>query len=173
MMNIKKLIPLLLFSLLYGILPAQCPQEDIFLQTQTQVDGFAVLYPNCTEINQDLYIIPAGSTSDITDLNSLLQITSIAGYLRIDSNENLNNLNGLNNLISAGGLLLYDNDNLLNLNGLESLISLEDNFVINGNDNLSSLNGLNNLASINGDLIIDSSDNLTIIDSWLKECNFN
>jgi len=34
----------------------QCPQDDIVLETQAQVDSFAIVYPNCTELEVSLQI---------------------------------------------------------------------------------------------------------------------
>jgi len=52
---------------------AQCPQGVVYLDTQADVDNFAVLYPNCTEISSNFNIGKTSvasdyGSSDITDL---------------------------------------------------------------------------------------------------------
>jgi len=39
---------------------AQCPEEDIILSTQEQIDDFASDYPGCTELSGNLKISVAG-----------------------------------------------------------------------------------------------------------------
>jgi len=60
----------LLFCVLIKGLSAQCPTTDITLSTQSQVDSFPILYPNCS-------ILMEGLTIDglaITDLSPLSSI---------------------------------------------------------------------------------------------------
>lgn len=41
----------------------QCPQDDIVLETQAQVDSFAIVYHNCTELEVSLQIGKSLSTN--------------------------------------------------------------------------------------------------------------
>jgi len=174
-------------SLLFGfilvfcsnILWAQCPQENVFLYSQAQVDSFAVLYPDCTEITDGLWI------AGITDLSPLNQITSVGSLSILESpvltslsgldnlttvvravairdNDALVDLSGLDNLTTIGEFLhITDNDGLVNLNGLGSLTSISWNLRVGYNDNLLSLSGLN-LISIGDDLRIDNNPMLSV-----------
>jgi len=96
----------------------QCPQDDIALETQAQVDSFAIVYSNCTELEVSLQIGKSLSTnvSFITNLNQLSQITSVGGDINILNNVNLASLSGLSNVTYIEGrLLVVGNYNLTNL----------------------------------------------------------
>ena len=58
---------------------AQCPDREIILSTQKQIDDFVQKYPNCTKIKSDLFI----GGLDIQDLSGLVQIQSIQGAMSI------------------------------------------------------------------------------------------
>src|SRR5690606_39104921 len=58
---------------------SQCPAGDVVLNSQAQVDAFAINYPNCTEITGYLYIV--GST--VVHLDGLSNLTSVGGFLNI------------------------------------------------------------------------------------------
>jgi len=75
----------------------QCLYDGITFSTQAQIDNFHINYPNCTEIEGAVEI----SGDDITDLDSLYVLTSIGGYLKIDSNDILTSLTGLENIDEA------------------------------------------------------------------------
>jgi len=73
-MNPFKNLFLCFFILIFCnvIVWAQCPQGHITLETQAQVDSFAVLYPDCTEIIGDLRIRRLDiMPTDISDLSPL------------------------------------------------------------------------------------------------------
>ena len=158
----KKLL-LLFFILLSGINSfAQCPTTVITLTTQAEVDDFAVTYPGCTAISDGLIV----SGSDINNLLGLSGITQITGGFSISNNPLLENLNGLENLISitiSGSFTIRDNALLSSISALSSLsgpvgYSLE---IIN-NPSLQSLNGLQNVTSPgDDDLHIENNDMLT------------
>ncbi len=160
----KKIVCFWFLAVFCGsIVRGQCPQEDIVLETQVQVDSFAIVYPNCTEITGSLRIgvnnFWAEST-DIADLSPLNQITSIGDWLFF-SRTSLENLNGLENLTFIGGdLHIFANDYLLSLSGLESLTLIGGDFYIDDNDLLSDLGEFVNLTSVEGDLSIISNANL-------------
>src|SRR5690606_34312116 len=73
---------------------SQCPTGDVNLFSQAYVNNFATNYPNCTEVSGELTIQGA----NITDLTPLSNIQSIGGYLFINNNSQLTNLDGLSNL---------------------------------------------------------------------------
>ncbi|HET8803411.1 MAG TPA: hypothetical protein VFM72_02445, partial [Aequorivita sp.] len=108
-------------NLLFG----QCPPGFITFASQSQIDNFAISYPNCTEIDNSV-IIEEATSGNITNLNGLSQLTKV-GTLRIQNNSALTNLNGLNNLTtitiydSSGRLFIRNNQSLQNLDGLENL----------------------------------------------------
>jgi S-formylglutathione hydrolase FrmB len=145
--------------LMSPIIPSNsCLPEGITFTTQEEIDNFQINHPNCTEIEGGVMI----DGDDITNLEGLGVVTSIAGSLSIGFNSGnaaLTSLTGLDNLTSIGGSLsVSDNEVLISLTGLEGLSSIEGDISITRNFALTSLDGLNNLTSIAGDLIIGKYD---------------
>jgi len=123
--------------------PAICPEMNITLSTQTQIDNFSATYPNCTS--------PA-VTITIEDDD--------------DGTNNITNLDGLSGLTAIGGnLLIIFNDALVNVNGLSSLTIVGENLIVIANPLLSSCCGL--FPLLNGGGVSVSM----IINSNLSGCN--
>jgi len=175
MKNLQVFISTLIAMFLCCILSAQCPEGEINLTSQQQIDDFSINYPNCTEV-ENITIRGYGS---INNLNGLSQITVVDGNMIIEFNYELTNLNGLSNVqtvsgdLDIGGLDRYchsqneicetvyrGNRELTDLAGLESLTSIGGTLFIIGNENLSSLTGLDNLETIGG-LNVHANDALT------------
>jgi hypothetical protein len=152
--------------------------STITLATQAAIDAFPLNYPGTTSISGDLLIgdfRSACTDLDITNLNGLMQLTSIGGNLKIHktlltdligldnlesvngfisltSNSLLESLNGFQNINSIGGLFLgYDNWALTNSDALLNLTSINGNVAIYC-DGFTDLNGLSNITSISGGL---------------------
>jgi hypothetical protein len=139
------------FSLTFG---QNCIPVAIVFNTQQQVDDFPANYPGCSIITGNVGI----TGNDITNLDSLTQITQIAGSLQILNANNLLSLSGLDNLNSIGGSLILNSlQSLTNLTGLGQLTSIGSNFEIKYCTDLSSLNGLGNLTVIPGNLILNQN----------------
>ena len=133
--------------------------------------------------------------SSITNLASLIDLTSVGGNLSIvgvyNNNSNLSNLEGLNNLVTVKGeLILTGNPNIVNLEGLSRLTSVggmliglpDDDDAGYENESLTSLKGLESLSRVKGNIRIcgnpgleslDGLNNLEIIDGSLKFENYN
>jgi len=96
-------------------------------------------------------------------------LTSIGGYLKIESNNSLTILTGLENLITIGDYLKiggYNQGNpfLTSLTGLESITTIGGFLEIRSNNALTSLTGIDNIAA-------GSITNLTILsNSSLSTC---
>jgi hypothetical protein len=73
-----------------------CLQNGITFSTQEQIDNFASNSPPCTRIGGDVIIQPG--TTEITNLEGLSQVNFIEGVLKINSNNSLLSLEGLENL---------------------------------------------------------------------------
>jgi len=89
---------------------SQCLPDGITFTTQEEIDNFQINYPGCTEIEGGVEICG----TDITQLDSLLVLTAIGGYLNIHDNPDLITLSGLEN-IEAGtidSLSITNNENL-------------------------------------------------------------
>lgn len=108
---------LVLFLSVIAITVSANAQEcvNITLTSQTDVDAFS-----CNIITGNLEIEGA----DITDLSSLLTLTSVGGYVFIANNPLLTNLDGLSSLTSVDGMLfIASNPVLSEFCGLYTLIS--------------------------------------------------
>ena len=149
-------ILLLLFAINSFSIAQNCLPDGITFTSQQQIDDFPSNYPECADIEGSVYI----QGSDIINLDSLIQITSIGGYLAFVTDA-LPNLTGLNNLTNIGGdLAVMNTDALQNLTGLENLTNIGGDLYIIGNEALSNLIGLDNLTSVGGDIYIQENDNL-------------
>lgn len=87
---------------------AQCPTDTLTFVSQTEVDNFAVEYPDCTEViyeinavseSEDDPILNLDGLSNLTYINSL-QITNLGFVDTITGTIELASLNGLENLDS-------------------------------------------------------------------------
>jgi len=145
-----------------------CPQNNVILTSQQEINDFPIQYPECTEIVGHLIISPYFDDfpADIVDLSPLSQIVSVGGFLRINGNDMLTNLTGLEGIISIGDdIAIYNNNNLTDLNGLINITSVEHDIAIYNNAVLSDLMGLDNVE-------YTTIDNLYINDNpQLATCN--
>ena len=164
------------FSNLYG----NCPDGDVELGSQSQVDSFKLEYPDCTELNGGLYIGvisgPLFSSTDITNLDGLSNITSIPGTLEITHNDELTHLLGLNLSQLDGDLIIDRNELLVSAEGLEGLTRIGGNLDLVGNFNDFSCDGLHNVKALDGSLIISFQNNRVLeglaIDSIYGDLTF-
>ena len=135
---------------------------DIFsASSQQEIDDFPSNYPNCTAVGHlDLHF-----PGDITNLDSLIQLTSVTDYVEIGFFEpnNIADISGLQNITSIGDYLQITGTQLTDLSGFQSLTSIGTYLWIVYNPNLLSLSGLENLdpTTITG-LDISSNDNLSV-----------
>lgn len=162
----KKVILTILAALIGCVGIAQCPTSNIELNSQEDVDNFALNYPDCTEFSYDLRI--DDTAGDITNLLGLSQLTSVnllfilgtqintleglhnisvAGDLAIWGNPNLTTLEGLTALEETGGLDLFINSGIQDLSGMDSLQSIG-RLSLFGNGNLSDISALDFLTEL-------------------------
>jgi acyl-[acyl carrier protein]--UDP-N-acetylglucosamine O-acyltransferase len=125
--------------------------------SQFDVDHFPAVFPGCNNLNCNVRI----DGNDITNLDSLANVTSIEGDLVIYTNYALTNLTGLDNLNSIGGYLTIWGNTLTNLSGLGSVNSIGGSVEIKYNNDLTSLIGLYNLTSIGNDIVVWQNSSLT------------
>jgi hypothetical protein len=127
------------------------PYGDYLLYNQYDIDNFQTNYSNCTQLQGNVTI----TGDDITNLNGMNSVSTIAGNFEISDNPLITNLLGLENLISIGGYLtIFQNVTQTSLSGLNMLGAIGADFEISGNPNLLVLTGLDSLNSIGGNLII-------------------
>ena len=153
------------------IIQDNCPSTifygDLTLRTQAEVDAF-----HYTEVTGSLTIgFEFGTTSsDITNLQPVSKLTKVGASLVIRNNNQLQDLQGLENLVTSqvrvernsklsslkglknstllDELIIVNNDQLQNLQGLEDLISLTRIWIYD-NGQLQNLQGLKNLDFVN------------------------
>lgn len=143
---IKQFFILLSFLFYCNEAQAQCPEGDVELQSQSDIERFLEDYPDCTVIDGDLSI--DGENNSITDLNGLNSINEIRGKLTIENTGSLESLSGIHNITSVNDIIIRRNDALVNLIGFPNLDSLKSQLYIGNNDALMDLNGLQNLTYV-------------------------
>ncbi len=122
---------------------AQCPPSGAFFTSQTQIDNFATEYPNCTDISDGLFIVSYYET--ISNLEGLSQLTSVSGYVLIQSTDLLD-LSGLENIMGSVDFIELDyNTSLTNLDALSGIQSLTDYIHLLDNHSLNDISGLDNI----------------------------
>lgn len=139
------------------------PYGHYYFVSQSDIDNFQQVFPNCTELEGDVIINSGGISVDkINNLDGLSMVTSIEGWLGLWNNSELVTLSGLDNLNYIGGSLMIghyfngSNGALTSLNGLNSLTSIGGNLEIWENPVLEGLTELNNLTSVGGSITIGS-----------------
>ncbi len=138
---------------------SECPEGDISLQTQSEVDAFVSIFSNCDSIPGDL-IISGGN--NITDLSGLSFITYVEGNLSIKTNYQIVDLGGFENLAKVNGdFIIQNNINLTSISQLSSLIEVGGMLSIYNNDLLVMLGGLEQLTSIGSHLRIQQNATLS------------
>jgi hypothetical protein len=137
---------LLFFSILVAsIINAQCP-ANITLSTQSQIDSFPILYPNCKDFPGKI-TVKGPNITNILGLSNLKRIQT----LYIDFNKRLNDLSGLDQLDTIRGYFsLNVNDSLYTLHGLEKLRYVGGSIYMNNNHFLQNLHGFSNLHTVKG-----------------------
>lgn len=165
-----------------------CLPNGFGFSSQEEIDSFAINYPDCTEIEGNVWI-GSEEPTDISNLNGLSEITAFGGHLTIMTNPYLTSLSGLENLSGINGSLLialndsledisalsnlneiggsfdfHGNNQMVNLEGLNSLGSIGSNVWVSGNKRLASFSGLGGLNSIGGYLWIGYNDSLTSLE---------
>lgn len=124
--------------------PTDCG-GSITLTTQAEVDAF-----NCTSVT-NLRIRWETSVDDpIINLKNLASLTAVENNLVIDyAADNINNLDGLNNVKTIGGNLIFQDYYLPDFQGLEGLKSIGGSLMLS-TVLVDNFNGLNNLLTIGG-----------------------
>ena len=152
----KIVLALLTLSVLPLFLNSQsCLPDGIVFKTQEEINAFQSDYPSCTSIEGNVQI----EGDEINNLSGLSVLTAIEGRLRFYSCTALENMSGLENLVSVGGdLVLYvwpgKTTSFTSLSGLDNLSTVGGNLELGGCEKLTDLSGLNKLSSVGGDLQI-------------------
>ena len=143
---------------------AQCPTGNLFFHNQQQLNEFALTYPDCAVISNDLLI--DGAT--ISDLSPLSRITTVVGSISVEGINALTNLSGLNSLTSVGrDLKIGTCTSLTSLIGLNELKRVGGTLYLESNTALTSLNDLSELNSTE-ELYISNNNVLSSLDGLGK-----
>ena len=126
----KWIIILMLFLCPFVIMRAElCFPSGITFTSQAQLDSFAILYPECTELGS--ITVEEGISGDITSLAGLMGINAIGagvtGRISIRNNAALRDLIGLDSITTLSGAFvrMITVENNLALHSLEGLHNLQ------------------------------------------------
>lgn len=143
--------------------PQPCLAGGITLQTQAEIDAFAINHPTCTHITGDVRIIERVA-GDITSLAGLQQITQIDGSLIVANSQALPGLGGLEGLVSIGRTLQISGNTLLtSLEGLSNVSTIGEGIYVADNAALPALAGLEQI-SITGFITLTNNPALEHLD---------
>ncbi|SDS53616.1 hypothetical protein SAMN05192545_1573 [Maribacter dokdonensis] len=126
----------------------------LFFESLQMVNGsiFIALMDSLTSLNgleklNTLFSLRLNANNSLLSLSGLNNISNIDEALMISGNRSLEDLKGLESLttILNGDLNVSNNVNLKNLGGLDNLESIGGKLIISGNDLLENLQGLNSL----------------------------
>ena len=165
--------------------PVQCLFNGITFNNQAEIDAFARDYNCCNEIMGTVTI----SGADIENLNGLTHLQRIQGTLQLFENPQLDDINGLTNLMYIGGLRIRGNTSLQNtgtafsqLTDIAYSIEIENNPVLQGidlkhvpteplqqilirdNSALHTLSLPDNLTTVNGSFVLSGNPALSTFD---------
>jgi len=143
--------------------PVQCGNvlsTGIELKTQTEVDNLGAQGINIINGNLMFDGLSGANSDPIIDLSSLSCLQEVNGFILFDNLENVETLEGFENLDYTQGLV-FQTTNISSLDALSSLEIVDGNVIISRNNMLTNLNGLNGITSILGTLQIISNDELT------------
>lgn len=136
-----------------------CLPNGIELRTQSQIDSFAILYPDCSRIVGTVRIFdnPYSTTNKIQSLQGLSQLTSVGNSLTIGRTTQLQSLEGLENLSIIGlDLIIQKNEQLIDWSAL-NIKSVGRDIKILSNKAVDTLKGFDSLRIIPRNLNITNS----------------
>ncbi len=128
---------------------------DITLSTQAQIDAFA-----CETYDGNINI----SGDDITNINSFAGLITLTGSLEIVSCPNLENLNGLEDLTSVGGVAVVSCESINNIDATQNIQGDLGFFVLMSLPALQNFDGITNLDG-NLETLIISGTGLSSFDA--------
>lgn len=162
-------IVIVLLAFQSGLKAQSCPPFDILFESQSQIDSFPILYPDCRVIEGNLAIDGWDAGDDaIVSLDSLFRITEIQGDLTIMNTFELNSLRGLEGITSVGGRVYIAFTSLDSVAGLDNLQYVGESLQIAQNSSMQNLHSLKRLQHVGDGLAVMSCgpiQNLNGLDS--------
>ena len=108
-------------------------------------------------VGWDLFI---AENESLLEIDSIISINEIGGYVQLTNNDALIQIDGLNNSFIWQGIYIEDNDALENVNGLSHLTGMGEDIWIKNNASLMNIDGLANLTWIGENLVIENNPSL-------------
>ncbi len=159
MNHLKAILFVMITTLSVQAWGVDCSPDEITLSSQADIDDFQDDHGPCDRV-VGLLDIDGENIENVNGLSDLIQV----GNLRFLFTSELSDLSGLANLTTVDGFLFFtDCDALTNLNGLSSLSSVGDVVQFSFMDSLLNLNGLSSLNSA-GSILLEFNTALTNID---------
>ena len=93
-------------------------------------------------------------------------LTEVKGNIKITQNNNLEVLNGFNELRFSGGIEIASNENLIEVNAFHNLLEVENTLEIGSEDKIEIIDGFFELHTIGEDFLIRQNPNLLKISSF-------
>lgn len=91
--------------------------------------------------------ISIGFNPELQNLDGLLGLTEVSGYIHISNNTSLLNIDGLANLESIEYLLIRNNGKITHIDGLRNTSFIANEIIITGNNGLTDFCGLETVFS--------------------------
>ena len=134
--------------ILFHTLSAQCPNSEIRLNFQEQIDSFTKTYPNCSKLTSDLVI--TNRYGGISNLDSLYVLKEIHGTLEIRENPDLISVDSLKNIEFINSFHFERNEKIENLNAFENVQSVNSLTIYDpGFNTLTGFNEVDSLFTLN------------------------
>lgn len=116
--------------------------QDLEISENPKLESF-LQFTGLSEVRQ-LGILDNDALISVEGFENLESINQ--GYLFINNNELIQDLNGFNSLKKVGsGISIRSNPNLQSLNGIDSINEVTSNIDINGNSSLTDINAISNI----------------------------
>ncbi|MBL0082459.1 MAG: T9SS type A sorting domain-containing protein [Saprospiraceae bacterium] len=142
----------------------QCPEFNITIKTQAELNQLFASYPNCHKIKKSISFINSAA-NPFTDLSAMLKIDTILGDLVLNV-KNTPTIQGLSNIKYIGGdLSILSTDQLTTFPAFDSLQKVGLNIEIQNNPKLKSVRGFNQLTKV-GTISISENELMDTIDAF-------
>ncbi len=175
---------------------SQCPEGDVILSSQKEIEEFFTNYGNCKNINSSLILLSGISTdataglttTTITDLSAFKYIETIRGNLKITvdleslnsfdslrevkgdievtNSANLKEINDFKNLTKARQIIIALNPLLEKISGFNRLENLTLGLELGYSPRLKAISGFDNLKVLEGQLDISNNPELLTIPTF-------
>lgn len=138
--------------------------KNWYFSSQEEIDQFPINYPTYTSLMGDVKI----EGPDITNLDSLTQITEIEGELQIINCDTLISVTGLSNLQSIGGIYFHRNRRLKTIDCFSNITLIPGRLSLELNDSLTDLSSFQNITEVQNGFRFSSCILIENLDDFTK-----